>query len=194
MLKKFTFIFALLASYNASAAKYDALNVGDYDLDSGVYIQLVKASTSDEAGRGIIDSISKSGNYVPNINMYIYNPKVNTGRYLLDKNYGEVTDYLFETAYENGSFSYFTTSRKVLNNSNINKRVVNPNILIETYYSKTKTYTVWKANKLASGAKVLFSYQMPSQWHLDSKNEVIRLVSATSVNQQPQLKITNFTW
>lgn len=198
MFKNLTLIFALLASSSTfagnNASKYDSLSIGDYDADSGVYIQLIKPISSDEAGRGVIDSISKSGSYVPNINMFIYNPKDDAGRYLLDKNYGEITDYLIETSYENGSFSYFTTNRKVLNNANISKRAINTNILIETYHSKTKTYTVWRASKLFGGAKALFSYQMPSQWHVDAKNEAIRLVSPVTINQQSQLKVTNFAW
>jgi hypothetical protein len=157
-------------------------------------VQLVKAATSDKADGSVIDSVSKSGNYLPNINMFIYYPKDNASRYLLDKNYGEITDYLLETSYENGSFSYFSPDRKVLNNANISKRPINTNILIETYHAKTKTYTVWKANKLAGSAKVLFSYQPPSQWHVDAKNEAIRLVSQVIIDQQPQLKVTNFAW
>jgi hypothetical protein len=198
MFKKLTFIIALLASCQAFAgsntSKYDSLSIGDYDEDSGVYVQLVKSGSSDESGRGVNDSVSKSGSYVPNINMFIYNPKDDAGRYLLDKNYGEITDYLLETSYSDGSFSYFATKRKVLNNSSISKRAINPNVLIETYHTKTNTYTVWKANKLAGAAKALFSYQLPSQWHLDAKNQVIRLISPTISNQQPQLKVTNFVW
>ena len=198
MLKNLTFIFALLASCNAfagnNASKYDALNIGDYDADSGVYVQLVKSTGTDESAGGVFDSASKSGKYVPNINMFLYNPKNDIGRFLLDKNYGEITEYVIETAYEDGGFNYFSPSRKVLNNANISKRAINPNILIETYHTKTKTYTVWKASKLAGGAKALFSYQLPSQWHLDAKNEVIRLVSPLLTNQPPQLKVTNFAW
>ena len=198
MFKNITLILALLASSSAlagnNASKYDSLSIGDYDSDSGVYVQLVKPTSSDEATRGIVDSISKSGSYVPNINMFIYNPKDDASRYLLDKNYGEITNYLIETSFEDGSFNYFAINRKVLNNANISKRAINPNILIETYHAKTKTYTVWKANKLAGGSKALFSYQAPSQWHLDAKNETIRLVSPMAVNQQAQLKVTNFAW
>lgn len=198
MVKNLTLILALLASSSAlagnNASKYDSLSIGDYDAESGIYVQLVKPISSDETARGTIDSISKSGSYVPNINMFIYNPKDDASRYLLDKNYGEITDYLIETSYENGSFNYFSINRKVLNNANTNKRTINPNILIETYHAKTKTYTVWKANKLAGAGKALFSYQAPSQWHLDAKNETIRLVSLMTVNPQAQLKVTNFAW
>ncbi len=198
MLKSLILIFALLTSGNTfagnNASKYDSLNIGDYDADSGVYVQLVKSTNSDDSAGGAFDSVSKSGKYVPNTNMFIYNPKGDIGRFLLDKNYGEITDYAIETAYEDGSFNYFSLSRKVLNNANISKRAINSNILIETYHAKTKTYTVWKASKLTGGAKALFSYQLPSQWHLDAKNEAIRLVSSSLINQHPQLKVTNFAW
>lgn len=184
----------LLSSPTLHAGEHTDSLRGDYDADTGVYVQLVKLNSVDEANRTVIDSVSKSGYYHPNINLFVYNPQNNVSRHLLDNNYGEITSYVIESAFENGSFSYLATNQKVQNNLNIAKRNINQNILIETFNAKTKTHTVWKANKLIGSAKVIFSYQAPSDWHVDAKNQVIRLVTPFVQNKQPQLKVTNFAW
>ena len=93
-----------------------------------------------------------------------------------------------------GSYVYLAGVDKVQNNVDIAQRAINPSIIIETYNRKSKDFTVWKANKLAGSATVLFSYHQPAQWHLDVKNQQIRLLSAGIENNQTRLRIKSYAW
>jgi hypothetical protein len=201
---------SLIACVFATSLAHAGMNSNSssdyYDLETGVYVQLVNTTTLDKSSDAETYIASKSGGYRPNINVFIYNPKDNTSRHLFNNNYGEIRTYVLETAFQEnvdaknktqdkkGRYVYMVGNEKVKNNVEVSQRPVNNNILIETYHSKTKTYTVWKADKLVGEAKVLFSYQAPSQWHVDAKNQAIRLVTPLMQNQQPRLKVTNYAW
>ena len=176
-------------------------DVSEYDLETGLYIHNVTLNGDSKPNYS-----SKSGDYSPNVNLFVFNPKDNTYRHLLDKNYGEITSYIVETAFQQsskqddnksvmiGSYVYLAGNDKVQNNGYIAKRAINPTIIIETYNSKSKDFTVWKANKLAGSATVLFSYHQPTQWHLDAKNQQIRLITPGIENNQTRLRIKSYAW
>lgn len=200
-----TSLMACLLAASCANAGMDANN-SDYDIETGVYVQPVTAMSTSQSGDTIASSYSKSGDYQPNINLFIYNPKDGAAHHLLDNNYGEISTYVVETAFQasadtnnntknkTGQYIYMAGNNKVQNNMGLPQRPINNNILLETYFAKTKTYTVWKANKLTSDSKVLFSYQAPSQWHIDVKNQTVRLITPFMQNKQVRLKVTNFAW
>ena len=186
---------------STAIAGYDDQSSSEYDLDTGLYIHRVSSIEEEKA-----DYSSKSGTYSPTINLFVFNPKDNTYRHLLDKNYGEITSYVVETGFEKpikqtdkenkmaGSFTYLFGDSKTKNNTNVTQRAINSNIIIETYNNKNKDFTVWKANKLAGKATVLFSYRQPAQWHLDVKNQKIRLVTTGIENKKVRLRIKSYAW
>ncbi|NOT66545.1 MAG: hypothetical protein HOP06_11100 [Methylotenera sp.] len=199
-------VACMFAASLAHAGMNSNSSSDDYDLETGIYVQLVNTTALDKSSDAEAYIASKSGDYHPNINLFIYNAKDNTSRHLFNNNYGEIRTYVLETAFQEnvdaknktqekkGHYVYLAGNEKVKNDVDVIQRPVNNNILIETYHSKTKTYTVWKANKLVGEAKVLFSYQTPSQWHVDAKNQVVRLVTPFIQSQQPRLKVTNYAW
>lgn len=182
-------------------ADYNNQIASEYDLDTGLYIHTVSQDGDSDSSYS-----SKKGSYSANVNLFVFNPKDNTYRHLLNKYYGEITSYIVETAFQQsseqeanknagiGSYVYLAGNEKLQNNSQIAKRGVNSNIIIETYNSKSKRFTVWKSNKQAGEASVLFSYHQPAQWHLDVKNQVIRLITPGIQNNQTRLKIKNYVW
>ena len=200
-LKNLTLALLLYLAAPMAIAAYNNQDVSEYDLETGVYIHTVSLSGDAKANYS-----SKSGDYSPNVNLFVFNPKDNTFRHLLDKNYGEITSYIVESAFNQsteqdakksvmiGSYTYLAGIDKVQNNVDIAQRAINPTIIIETYNSKNKDFTVWKANKLAGNATVLFSYRQPAQWHLDAKNQQIRLISAGIENNQTRLRIKSYAW
>lgn len=200
-MNKLTLILLTFALSSTATAGYDDQGSSEYDLDSGLYIHRVGSSSEGKA-----DYSSKSGEYSPTINLFVFNPKDNTYRHLLDKNYGEITNYVVETAFQKpieqnfkenkmtGSYAFLSGDSKTKNNTNLTQREINPNIIIETYNSKSKEFTVWKANKFAGKANVLFSYRQPAQWHLDVKNQKVRVITTGIENKQVRLRIKSYAW
>ena len=200
-LKKLTLVLLLYLAAPKAIAAYNNQEVSEYDLETGVYIHTVTQNGNSKANYS-----SKSGDYSPNVNLFVFNPKNNTYRHLLDKNYGEITSYIVESAFRQsseqddkksvmiGSYVYLAGVDKVQNNVDIAQRAINPSIIIETYNSTSKDFTVWKSNKLTGSATVLFNYHQPAQWHLDVKNQQIRLVSAGTENNQTRLRIKSYAW
>ena len=182
-------------------AGYNNNPESEYDLDTGLYIHNVTVKGDSKPNYS-----SKSNDYSPNVNLFVFNPKNNTYRHLLDKNYGELVSYVIETAFNSdenqvnekgvvgGSFVYLSGNNKLQNNMHVTKRGINPNIILETYNEKTKDYTVWKANKLAGPASVVFTYHIPSEWHLDVLNQQIRLITPGIENGQTRLRIKSYDW
>ena len=197
-------IIGLMLLSTTTFAGYDnQLNASDYDSATGLYIRVVTSSGEDKANLAFNLSSKISDDDYP-INLFVFNPKDNTYRHLFDENYGQITNFIVETAYEsanndnknirNGSFRFMSGSEKVQNNTAIAERAINESIIIETYSNKTKKTTVWKANKFAGVANVMFSYTQPSNWHLDVKNQQIRLVTPAVENKQVRLKIKSYAW
>ncbi len=191
----------LLFFCSVSFAGYESNTGGsDYDLDTGVYIKVVTSS-----GYGNSDLSSKVSNDYA-VNLFVFNPKNNTYRHLLNKNYGQITSYVIETAFKkndlqdvnkssiSGNYQYLSGNEHVQNNVDIAQRAINSHIIIETYSDKTKLYTVWKANKLSGSAEVIFSYNQPASWHLDVKNQQIRLITSGIENKQIRLRIKSYAW
>ena len=78
-----------LAASSAMAAYNNNQEASEYDLATGVYIHTVTQNGDSKANYS-----SKSDDYSPNVNLFVFNPKDNTYRHLLDKNYGEITSYI----------------------------------------------------------------------------------------------------
>ena len=198
---KLILMLITLALSSTAIAGYDDQSSSEYDLDTGLYIHGVSSIKEEKS-----DYSSKSSTYSQTINLFVFNPKDNTYRHLLDKNYGEITSYVVETAFQKsikktdkenktiGSYVYSSGDGKAKNNTDVIQRAINSNIIIETYNSKNKDFTVWKADKLAGKATVLFSYHQPAQWHLDVKNQKIRLVTTGIENKQVRLRIKSYAW
>jgi hypothetical protein len=201
-MKKLSFALLLyLTTLTAIAGYNDNQDVSEYDLETGIYIHGVTLN-----GDAKPNYSSKSADYSPKVNLFVFNPKDNTYRHLLDKNYDELTNYVIESAFNadenqvsansivSGSFVFLSGNNKLQNNTHAAKRAINQNIILETYSIKTKEFTVWKANKLAGQASVMFSYHLPSEWHLDVSNQKIRLMTPGIENGQTRLRIKSYDW
>ncbi len=197
-------VFSYLLFFSGVAFSGDYSNnsgADDYDLETGLYFKIVTSS-----GEGISNLSSKVSNDYHAVNLFVFNPKDNTYRHLLNKNYGQITSYVIETAFEKsaaqddkkniiiGSYKYLSGLNNVQNNTNIPQRAIQQNIIIETYNNETKNYTVWKANKFVGSASVMFTYSQPANWHLDVKNQQIRLVTPGLENKQIRLRIKSYPW
>lgn len=202
---KLSLFLITFSLFSPATAAYNNQNQSEYDLETGLYIHVVGSDGERKANYS-----SKTEGYSAAINLFVFNPKDNTYRHLFDKNYGEITSYVIETAFQQstepysglandksvmrGSYTYLSGNDKAQNNTDIAKRAINTSIIIETYNSKSKDFTVWKANKLAGKANVLFSYHLPAEWHLDVKNQQIRLITPGIESQQIRLHIKSYAW
>ena len=78
----------------------------------------------------------------------------------------------------------------IKNNTNLVPANFPEKILVETFDSKTRMYSVWVSPKSESKPQILFTYQKPTVWHYDAKASVIRVITPDNSS----LKVDNYTW
>ena len=157
----------------------------DYDQSTGLLIIPITAKADKE---GLTSSYEQQTTK----NLFIYDPSTRKGRKLFDKNYGQVTNYIIESALtKEGAVEYLgTASNLVKNNQSIRNRLIRSSMLIETFNPSTKLYTVWKSEKLSGSPIVMFSYTKPWSWHLDSRASIIRLL----IQEYENVSVKEYVW
>lgn len=172
-----TFITLLWVSISWSGEPSYVFNPDGYDQSTGLLIVQVEAVSEND---GLISSYE----HQITKNLFIYDPSTKKGRKLFDKYYGSITAYILESALsKDGEIEYLGTSSGLAkNNQQIKTRPIRSSILIETFNSTTKQYTVWRAEKRTGSPMVMFSYKKPSSWHIDTRTGIIRLISQDHEN------------
>ncbi|HSC80008.1 MAG TPA: hypothetical protein VLC08_06625 [Chitinolyticbacter sp.] len=184
----FALILILIAS--AAVAGFDGYKGGSgdegfYDPASGLYFLLVRQG----AGEGIELSKLISGN--PAINLLIYDPATKRSRRAYEKHYGAIREVIVEAGYDAQSkqMVYISGSHRVSNNQGLTERNANPVVLIETYSDRFKLATVWRLDKNTGGARPLFNYREPDEWHVDAKNRAVRVIRRSAA-----YRIDDYAW
>jgi hypothetical protein len=168
---KYLTIFCLLLS--GSLLANNAMAIDDYDEQTGFYFRLIESKQD----AGPLTISQSTGSYYKNL--YIYNPSTKSGRNLFQHNTNSITGVLIPSAFNllKKQQDFLSYGVDIKNNRNFMATLVPEKILVETYDSKIKTFSVWSSPKNESKPKRLFSYQKPAAWHYDVKANVIRLVT-----------------
>jgi len=177
----------LLMSSQAVAGYYDSNNsLNEYDRETGYFYTLVKQTEE----RGLL-----KGGYTKAIDIYIYFPLENKGKYLFSrKNKKEILTVLYETGYDEAKhsivFNSCDNSYAVKNNKGVEQRKLKNKILIFLFDTETKRYELWQAGKKGEDVKLLRELGKDTKWHIDVLNSKIRFISQKDV----EIKIENLDW
>ena len=187
MKKIITIIFCLLLSSQAIASYYDSGNrLNEYDQDTGYFYTLVKQTEE----RGLL-----KGSYTKAVDIYIYFPKENKGKYLFSSNNNkEIVTVLYEKEYDNSKksmvFNSCDNSYAVKNNKGIKERELKDKILVYLFDKEKNKYELWQSNKKGEDLKLLKGISKKTNWHIDVLNSQIRFIS----QKDQEIKIENLDW
>ena len=162
-------------NFNNSIDKYDPI--------SGYYFKSISKEV--EASR-----FSKS-NDVKTTNIGVLDPQTNKITTIFpaseDLKIGQV---IFEIGYDKtlSAIKFNDNSYFIRNNNGIEKRKVNNSLLITTM--NENSYTLWKAEKNGTNLKKLAVVSEKSNWHIDVKNSLVRIISS----EEGTLIIENYDW
>jgi len=170
-------VFATLLLLSCQAFAYDHIFYGDvdeYDADSGQYYSVV---TERQEKTGLLSS----GEVQHGVNLFIYDPVKKAGRNLFDKSVGYIDAVIIESDYDSKErrMTFVGGGDKIRNNKNIEPRKPSSALIVETFDTNKKEFTVWKAEKAGGEPKALFAYAQPAKWHVDEKAHVVRLLRRT---------------
>lgn len=177
------FVSILVLSTFSFAGGYYNPSIDTYDPETGLYFKSIES----EKKSGFLSS---GGDSI--VNLYIYNPETNEGKYLFPKKDNfQIVALAFETSVENGEVKFHSDySSPVKNNNGIASRKPKSKMLILTRNIETKHETFYFSEKggsnLVKGKTILPS----DNWHIDVKNSVVRIL------RQDGLEITmeSFPW
>jgi hypothetical protein len=180
-------ILSLLLSSQAIASYYDSgKRLNEYDQETGYFYTLVKQTEE----RGLL-----KGSYTKAVDIYIYFPKENKGKYLFSgNNKKEIVTVLYETLYDNAKhsiiFNSCDNSYAVKNNKGITERQLKNKILVYLFDKEKNKYELWQSNKKGENLKLLKEISKKTNWHIDVLNSQIRFIS----QKDQEIKIENLDW
>lgn len=176
-------IVAMLLSIPVFSGGYYNPGIDTYDPVTGLYYRSVES----EKKSGFLSS---GGRAV--VNIYIYNPVSDKGKYLFPvKSNFQIVALAFETAVENGEVKFHSDySSPVKNNNGIAKREPKTKILILTRNVDTENETFYFAQKDGTNLVEVKTISPADDWHVDVKNSVVRIIKQTDRG----ITIESFAW
>lgn len=179
--------FCLLVLFLANQLMaYSRLAIDDYDRQTGFLFRLME---SEQGGGSLALSKSSASIYM---NLFIYDPETQKGRNLFQHNTNNITAVMIPSAFnaQKKQMKFLSYAVDIKNNEDLATGTVSEKILVETFDSKARVFSVWTSPKRESKPELLFTYQKPATWHYDAKARMIRVVAA----EEASLKVNNYLW
>ncbi|WP_027710131.1 hypothetical protein [Zooshikella ganghwensis] len=172
-----------MLSAHSFAGGYYNPSIDAYDPETGLYYKSVES----EKKSGFLSSGTRAI-----VNLYIYNPDTDEGKYLFPKQENfQVVALLFETAVEDGQVKYHSDySSPVKNNHGVPDRKPKTKMLVLTRNVETERETFYFAEKDGSKLEAVKSITSSDNWHVDVKNSVVRIVSQKGLD----ISVDSFSW
>lgn len=176
-MKSFLLASLLVAAGPVLAAGYSPIQVSEYDPDSGLYYRTIQRDV--EGGV----PLSTQASDTDAINLNIFDPVAQASTTLFaEPQPGGLSLVLYETGWKDGSivFNGATAPLVVLDNNGIPRRAPKDRLLVGTFAESSRETTLYVADKRGGGLRKVASVPALADWHLDVRNERIRVVYQSS--------------